>query len=132
MMERVKNAGAILLGITTMPNLGLGWSSDDSACGIVSNPHDIRRICGGSSSGEGAIIAAGGSIFGIGNDFGTSMLISAHMCGIMALKPTNFPNHLIPSDGIQPTPLDGQMVTNGPLFRQALDLPILLSVNFKL
>ena len=129
----MKAAGAVLIGITAMPNLGLSVYCDDSACGgIVSNPHDIRRICGGSGSGEGAQIAAGGSIFGIGNDVGTSLLISAHMCGIMALKPTNFPSHLIPTDGIRPIPLNGQMVTNGPLFRQAWDLPILLSVNFNL
>lgn len=42
-------AGAIILGITTMPNNGVSWAVDDSACGVVNNPHDTRRMSGGNN-----------------------------------------------------------------------------------
>jgi Asp-tRNA(Asn)/Glu-tRNA(Gln) amidotransferase A subunit family amidase len=42
----VKDAGAVLLGITTIPNLGLSYACDDTACGGANNPHDTRRIPG--------------------------------------------------------------------------------------
>uniref|UniRef100_A0A183BNV3 PAZ domain-containing protein n=1 Tax=Globodera pallida TaxID=36090 RepID=A0A183BNV3_GLOPA len=90
-VKRMKEAGAILVAITVLPNLALSWSGDDSGYGIANNPHDTRRITGGSSSGEGALIGAGASLFGIGNDIGGSIRIPSNMNGIFGLKPTNFP-----------------------------------------
>lgn len=57
--------------------------------GRTLNPQDINRGPGGSSGGEGALIAAGGSILGIGTDIGGSIRIPANMCGICGLKPTS-------------------------------------------
>uniref|UniRef100_A0A914HLM5 Amidase domain-containing protein n=1 Tax=Globodera rostochiensis TaxID=31243 RepID=A0A914HLM5_GLORO len=131
-VKRMKEAGAILVAITVLPNLALSWSGDDSGYGIANNPHDTRRITGGSSSGEGALIGAGASLFGIGNDIGGSIRIPSNMNGIFGLKPTNFPEHVVPIDGIVPDSLTYKpaenMLTNGPLCRYATDLPIALSV----
>ena len=131
-VKRMKDAGAVLLGVTSMPNLGLSWSCDDSGCGQVNNPHDFRHMSGGSSSGEGAIIASAGSLFGIGNDIGGSVRIPSHMCGVYGLKPTHYPSHTVPVEGIVPDFVAyapaAEQLTNGPLARYASDFPILLSV----
>jgi len=132
----MKDAGAILIGITAMPNLGLSWAGDDTACvpngGTVNNPHDSRRIPGGSSSGEGAIVSSAGSLMGIGNDIGGSVRVPSSMNGIFGLKPTNYPNHTVPVEGIVPNFAAYQpakdMLTNGPLVRYATDLHLVLSV----
>ena len=131
----MKDAGAILLGITTMPNLGLSWAGDDSHCvpnDTVNNPHDSRRIAGGSSAGEGVLIAAAGSLMGLGNDIGGSVRVPAHMSGIFGLKPTNYPTHTIPVEGIVPNyagyPPAKDMLSNGPMVRYASDLHVILSV----
>jgi Asp-tRNA(Asn)/Glu-tRNA(Gln) amidotransferase A subunit family amidase len=88
---------------------------------------------GGSSSGEGALVASAASPFGIGNDIGGSIRIPATMCGIFGLKPTNFPDHTLPVDGLVPDfsayrPAIEQL-SNGPLARYAGDLPLVLSVS---
>jgi hypothetical protein len=62
----------------------------------------IVIFSGGSSSGEGVLVASAASPFGIGNDIGGSIRIPATMCGIFGLKPTNFPNHTLPVDGLVP------------------------------
>uniref|UniRef100_A0A915LL08 Amidase domain-containing protein n=1 Tax=Meloidogyne javanica TaxID=6303 RepID=A0A915LL08_MELJA len=135
-VTRLLEAGAIILGITTMPNNGVSWAVDDSACGVVNNPHDTRRMSGGSSGGEGVLVASAGSLFGIGNDIGGSVRIPAYMNGIFGLKPTSFPNHTIPVEGILPKFTDYQpaseMLTMGPLVRYASDLPLIMSAKLDL
>uniref|UniRef100_A0A1I8B7F1 Amidase domain-containing protein n=1 Tax=Meloidogyne hapla TaxID=6305 RepID=A0A1I8B7F1_MELHA len=132
-ITRLLEAGAIILGITSMPNNGVSWAVDDSACGIVNNPHDTRRMSGGSSGGEGALVASAGSLFGIGNDIGGSVRIPSYMNGIFGLKPTTFPNHTVPVDGILPKftvyPPAAEMLTMGPLVRYASDLPLIMSAS---
>ena len=88
----------------------------------------------GSSGGEGVLVASAGSLFGIGNDIGGSVRIPAYMNGIFGQKPTSFPNHTIPVDGILPKFTDYQpaseMLTMGPLVRYASDLPLIMSASF--
>jgi Asp-tRNA(Asn)/Glu-tRNA(Gln) amidotransferase A subunit family amidase len=80
------------------------------------------------------LVASAASPFGIGNDIGGSIRIPATMCGIFGLKPTNFPDHTLPVDGLVPDfsgyPPAVQQLSNGPLTRYADDLPLVLSVSF--
>uniref|UniRef100_A0A914HKT9 Amidase domain-containing protein n=1 Tax=Globodera rostochiensis TaxID=31243 RepID=A0A914HKT9_GLORO len=132
-VKRMRDAGAILIAISVLPNLAMSFACDDSGYGIANNPHDTRRIPGGSSSGEGIMIGAGASLCGIGNDIAGSIRIPANMNGIFGLKPTSFPDHVVPNEGLVPDNLytykpSANMLSNGPLCRYASDLPIALSI----
>jgi fatty acid amide hydrolase len=81
-------AGAIILGKTNLPQLMLMHESDNPVYGVTNNPWDSGRAPGGSSGGEAAIIAAGGSPLGLANDVGGSIRYPAHACGICGIKPT--------------------------------------------
>ena len=95
-IARMREAGAILIGKTNCPPGGVGGDSYNVLHGGTRNPYDIARSPGASSSGEAAIIAAGGSPLGIGSDSGGSIRMPAHYCGIAALKPTT---GLVPGTG---------------------------------
>jgi len=88
-VKRLRAAGGILLGKTNCPELGFAWESDNLIYGRTSNPYDLSLSPGGSSGGESAIIAAGGSPFGLGSDAGGSVRFPAHCTGITAIKPTS-------------------------------------------
>jgi fatty acid amide hydrolase 2 len=75
------------LAITNVPELALWWETSNTIYGRTNNPYDSRRTPGGSSGGEGAIIAAAGSVIGLGNDVGGSLRIPSVFCGIFGLKP---------------------------------------------
>ena len=66
-----------------------GWESNNPVYGRTNNPWDLDRTPGGSSGGKAAIIAAGGSPLGLGGDFGGSIRVPAHFCGIHGLRPTS-------------------------------------------
>src|SRR5487761_837857 len=100
-VARMRGAGAILIGKTLCPPGGVGDDSWNSLHGGTRNPYDIARSPGTSSSGEAAIIAAGGSPAGLGSDSGGSIRMPAHYCGIAALKPTT---GLVPSTGAYALP----------------------------
>ncbi len=95
-VARMREAGAILIGKTNCPPGGTGGDSWNPLHGGTRNPYDVSRSPGASSSGEAAIIAAGGSPLGIGSDSGGSIRMPAHYCGVAALKPTS---GLVPSTG---------------------------------
>jgi fatty acid amide hydrolase len=87
-VARLRAAGAIVLGKTNVSQLLLALESTNPVYGRSSNPWNLDRSPGGSSGGEGAIIAAGGSALGLGTDIGGSVRIPAAFCGIASLKPT--------------------------------------------
>ena len=87
-VARIRQAGGILLGKTNLPELGMGYETDNLIYGRTNNPYDLTRTCGGSSGGEAALIAAGGSPLGLGTDGGGSSRWPAHCCGIAGIKPT--------------------------------------------
>lgn len=123
-VRRLREAGAIVLGVTNVPELGMWMETHNLIYGRTSNPYDLGRTAGGSSGGEAAIVAAGGSPFGIGTDIGGSIRIPAAFCGIAGHKPTG---RLVPSTGHfpAPPPSAGYMVS-GPMTRRVSDLmPIL-------
>jgi fatty acid amide hydrolase len=88
LVSRLRGAGAIILGKTNVSQMLLGNESENPLYGRTNNPWNPERAPGGSSGGEGAIIAAGGSPLGFGSDIGGSVRLPAHACGIHALKPT--------------------------------------------
>jgi amidase len=87
-VERMRAAGAIPIGRTNMPDLGLRVTTDSTLHGVTRNPWDLARTAGGSSGGEGASLATGMSAIGLGNDIGGSLRNPAHCCGIASIKPT--------------------------------------------
>jgi len=89
MVQRLKDAGAVVLGKTNVPQMMLWHECVNPVYGRTNNPWRIDRTPGGSSGGEAAILAAGGSYLGLGNDLGGSLRVPAHFSGIYSLKPTN-------------------------------------------
>jgi amidase len=87
-VERMRAAGAIPIGRTNLPDLGLRVTTDSSLHGISRNPWNLERTTGGSSGGEAAALATGMSPIGLGNDLGGSLRNPAHCCGIASIKPT--------------------------------------------
>jgi amidase len=126
-VKRLREAGAILLGKTNCPELGWAWESDNLIYGRTNNPYDLQLSPGGSSGGESALIAAGGSPFGLGSDAGGSVRFPAHCTGLASIKPTS---GRVPRTGHFPGP--GGMLDAlwqiGPLARFVEDLALVLSV----
>jgi amidase len=88
LVARLRNAGAIVLGVTNTPELLMAWETDNLLYGRTNSPWDLERTAGGSSGGEAAAIAAGMSAGGVGSDGGGSIRVPAHFSGICGLKPT--------------------------------------------
>lgn len=126
-VAKLKNAGAIVIGISNMPELGPAFETDNDIYGLTKNPYDFSRTPGGSSGGEAAIIASGGSTLGIGTDGGGSVRLPAHFSGIAGIKPTQ---HLISCVGN--VPIDGGIgmvfYTPGPMARYVEDLKLVLPI----
>jgi Asp-tRNA(Asn)/Glu-tRNA(Gln) amidotransferase A subunit family amidase len=85
---RLREAGALLLGKTTMPDYGMLSSGLSSFHPLTRNPWDLARGPGGSSAGAGAAAAAGYGPLHLGTDIGGSVRLPAAWCGIFALKPS--------------------------------------------
>jgi fatty acid amide hydrolase 2 len=124
-VDRLLAAGAVPMGLTNAPEGGLWHETNNPIYGRTSNPWDLHRTPGGSSGGEGAILAAGGSPFGIGSDTGGSIRMPAAFCGIAGHKPSG---GLVPTTGHFPEPPVKRLacLTVGPMARHASDLPTLL------
>ena len=127
LVARLRNAGAIIVGVTNTPELLMAWETDNVLYGRTNNPWDLSRTAGGSSGGEAAAIASGMSAGGVGSDGGGSVRVPAHFSGICGLKPT--PGR-IPATGhfpisVGPFALLGVV---GPMARTIADLKVLFEV----
>lgn len=129
-VERVRAAGAVVLGVTNVP-LALGdLQTYNDIYGTTANPWDPARSPGGSSGGSAAALAAGYGALSLGSDIGGSLRNPAHFCGVYAHKPTL---GLLPVRGHTPPglpalPAEDELAVIGPMARSAADLALLLDV----
>ena len=130
-IKNLKNAGAIVIGRTNMPDLGLRLHTDNDLFGATLNPWDISRTPGGSSGGDAAAVAAGMTPLGLGNDYGGSLRQPACFCGVTTIRPSfgRVPDHMsqLPSEPAISMQL---FMVQGPITRRVSDLlPVLQSMS---
>ncbi|XP_014360123.2 fatty-acid amide hydrolase 2-A [Papilio machaon] len=127
-IKLLRNKGAIIIGLTNVPELCMWWETHNHIHGRTNNPYNTTRIVGGSSGGEGCIQAAAGSIFGIGSDIGGSIRMPAYFNGIFGHKPSR---NIVSNSGQYPIPqteLLNSFLGIGPMTRHAVDLKPLLNI----
>lgn len=123
LVERLKKAGAIIIGKTNLPEFGLIPITDNPLFGATRNPWDLERTPGGSSGGAAAAVASGMCPVAIGNDGGGSIRIPSALCGVYGFKPSLW---RVPSHHDIPVFLD--MVSNGPITRTVSDAALVMDV----
>jgi amidase len=121
-VRRLREAGAVVVGITRMPELGV-WATSDDADGVARNPWNLELTAGGSSGGSAAAVAAAMVPAAHGNDGLGSIRIPASACGLVGIKPGA---GVVPSD-VGVSSWRG-MSENGPLTTTVADAALLLSV----
>jgi fatty acid amide hydrolase len=126
-VARLRAAGAIPIAKTNLSQLMSYTETDNPLYGRTNNPWNIERSCGGSSGGEAAVIAAGASPLGLGNDIGGSLRVPAAFCGITSIRPTagRLPDHCAHDLPVGQTGIVSQV---GPIARHVDDLVLGLRV----
>jgi len=129
LVERVRAAGAVIMGKTNVPPYAGDWQSDNRVFGRTNNPWDLSRSPGGSTGGGAAALAAGLTPLEFGSDIGGSIRIPAAFCGVFGHKPSDT---AVPRSGHFPgSPLPNTataLSALGPLARDAHDLELALDV----
>ena len=120
-VARLRRAGAIVVGKLNTHEFAFGASTTSAAFGPARNPWDTERICGGSSGGSGAAVAAGLVPGTLGTDTAGSIRIPAAFCGVTGIRPST---GRVPNRGV--VPVSWTYDTVGPLARTAEDCALLL------
>lgn len=128
-VQRLRTAGALILGRSTVPDLCIRWNTVSGLTGPTRNPRDLARTAGGSSGGEAANVAAGLGTVGLGQDLGGSIRVPASFNGVYGLRPGA---GVVPDVPVIPpfpnrTTID-TMGTSGPFARCVADLAAVLTV----
>jgi amidase len=121
-VERVRRAGAIVIGKTNTPEFGAGSQTFNALFGATRNPYDLDKTCGGSSGGAAAALACGMLPLADGTDLGGSLRNPASFCNVVGFRPSpgRVPRlHARPGD---------KLGVHGPMARDVEDLALLLSV----
>lgn len=127
-VKRLKDAGAIILAKTNTPSLNFCQETDNKLYGRTNNAWNKRKTAGGSSGGEGALIAVGGSPVGISSDIGGSIRLPSHFNGVTGFKAGM---EQIPAEGYFPqvtNSLQQRMSTFGPIGKSVRDCEIVYQV----
>jgi aspartyl-tRNA(Asn)/glutamyl-tRNA(Gln) amidotransferase subunit A len=130
-VERLKAAGAVILGKTNVPELGYSGASHNRIFPETRNPWNTERTSGGSSAGSGAAVASGMGPFAIGSDGGGSIRIPAALCGVYGLKASMGRVPLYPGarDERYPGVSGWESIEHiGPLSRTVADAALMMSV----
>jgi aspartyl-tRNA(Asn)/glutamyl-tRNA(Gln) amidotransferase subunit A len=122
-VEKLRDAGAVILGKLNMHEWALGVTNDNPHFGACHNPWALDRIPGGSSGGSAAALAAGMCFGTLGSDTGGSIRIPAALCGVVGLKPTY---GRVSARGV--VPLSWSLDHIGPMARRVTDVALLLAV----
>ncbi|XP_075145388.1 fatty-acid amide hydrolase 2 [Haematobia irritans] len=120
-VKLMKDSGAIIIATSNVPEVNKWIESRNMLIGQTNNPYDLRRSVGGSSGGEGALIASCCTAFGIGTDIGGSIRIPSFNCGVFGHKPTH---KVVNMKGctFRTGKEQNTMVSLGPMTRYAGDL----------
>ena len=121
--QRLREAGAVLIGKCNLHEFAFGTTNEESAFGPVRNPHDPTRSPGGSSGGSAAAVVSGMCIASVGTDTGGSIRIPSAACGLVGLKPAYGE---LPCDGV--VPLSPSLDHVGPLTRSVDDAWLMYQV----
>lgn len=121
-VQRCQEAGAVLVGLTTMPEYGVGSVTTSPLSGVTANPWNPGMHVGGSTGGGAAAASAGFATFSVGSDAGGSLRTPAALSGLVGFKPTR---GLVP---IYPTNIAGTLSSFGPLARSVRDAAKVLEV----
>ncbi|MBW6401399.1 amidase [Roseomonas sp. HJA6] len=123
-VERMRAAGAIIIGKTNVPEWGYGSNSYNPVFGLTRNAYDHGRVGGGSSGGAGVALAMRMLPVADGSDMGGSLRNPAAFNNVLGFRPSQ---GRVPSDGLDP--FYGQLATDGPMGRSVEDVAMLLSVQ---
>jgi Asp-tRNA(Asn)/Glu-tRNA(Gln) amidotransferase A subunit family amidase len=132
LVKALRDSGAIPFVRTTVPQ-ALLQPETDSFWGLTTNPYNTKRTPGGSSGGEGALLAFRGSPLGIGTDIGGSIRIPAAFCGIYGFKPT--PARMTRQGQVPPrvnnrNGFEGVMSVSGPMGSSVDDLALIMKTYY--